>query len=374
MSGRNLPNQLLMGLLFLMVLLAGPPLGVVISGDNPLPYLGLPSVEGHDVDASFSWAAFAGLLLFIVIAVRPFLIRMFRGSWKPRMVSGGRFPLWGWAAAAGTILFWVAAWSRPSFLESIQRFTFFPLWFCFIITLNALAHRISGRCLMADRPLYFALLFPSSGAFWWFFEYLNRFIGNWQYTGVADIGSLQYFLEASLSFSTVLPAVLSIRFLLLRIPVFREAFVDFPTMPWLNSNRFWNLTALLSAAALVGIGWKPSLTYPLLWIAPGLLLVAFQRWAGYSDPILRQVQRGNMTLLWASAAAALLCGFFWEMWNYYSLAKWTYSIPGVAGFHLFEMPLLGYAGYLPFGILCALAGHWLQEWIPGMNHTETMSE
>jgi hypothetical protein len=25
-------------------------------------------------------------------------------------------------------------------------------------------------------------------------------------------------------------------------------------------------------------------------------------------------------------------------------------------FHLFEMPLLGYAGYLPFGWLCALIG------------------
>jgi hypothetical protein len=41
------------------------------------------------------------------------------------------------------------------------------------------------------------------------------------------------------------------------------------------------------------------------------------------------------------------------MWNFYSLAKWKYSIPFVERFHLFEMPILGYAGYLPFGLECA---------------------
>jgi hypothetical protein len=28
------------------------------------------------------------------------------------------------------------------------------------------------------------------------------------------------------------------------------------------------------------------------------------------------------------------------------------SIPYVQVFHIFEMPLLGYAGYLPFGLKC----------------------
>jgi hypothetical protein len=41
------------------------------------------------------------------------------------------------------------------------------------------------------------------------------------------------------------------------------------------------------------------------------------------------------------------------MWNTGSLARWEYSIPYVDRFRLFEMPALGYAGYLPFGIECA---------------------
>ncbi len=57
------------------------------------------------------------------------------------------------------------------------------------------------------------------------------------------------------------------------------------------------------------------------------------------------------------ALAALICGFFWEMWNYNSLAHWEYSLPFVHRFEVFEMPVLGYAGYLLFGLECvAVAG------------------
>jgi hypothetical protein len=54
------------------------------------------------------------------------------------------------------------------------------------------------------------------------------------------------------------------------------------------------------------------------------------------------------------ACAALCCGFFWEMWNAGSYMKWSYRVPLVDAFHIFEMPLLGYAGYLPFGVICGI--------------------
>ena len=50
----------------------------------------------------------------------------------------------------------------------------------------------------------------------------------------------------------------------------------------------------------------------------------------------------------ACATAGLICGFFWEMWNYYSYPKWYYTLPHVAFLKIFEMPLLGYLGYIPF--------------------------
>ena len=46
----------------------------------------------------------------------------------------------------------------------------------------------------------------------------------------------------------------------------------------------------------------------------------------------------------------LICGFFWELWNYYAFPKWIYTVPYVDFWYIFEMPLLGYLGYLPFGL------------------------
>lgn len=77
--------------------------------------------------------------------------------------------------------------------------------------------------------------------------------------------------------------------------------------------------------------------------------------------ILSELPEGNWTALVAAALAAVICGVFWEMWNYYSLAKWKYSIPFVHHFQVFEMPILGYAGYLPFGLECAVIGSMLEK-------------
>ena len=38
------------------------------------------------------------------------------------------------------------------------------------------------------------------------------------------------------------------------------------------------------------------------------------------------------------------------MWNFYSYPKWVYHVPYVDFLRIFEMPLLGYGGYLPFGL------------------------
>ena len=50
----------------------------------------------------------------------------------------------------------------------------------------------------------------------------------------------------------------------------------------------------------------------------------------------------------ALAIGCMICGFFWEMWNIYSYPKWMYDVPGLNRMHVFEMPLPGYLGYIPF--------------------------
>ena len=81
-----------------------------------------------------------------------------------------------------------------------------------------------------------------------------------------------------------------------------------------------------------------------------MLVVSLQALAG-RPTVLSQLAQGDWRSVWVGTAA-LICGVFWELWNWRSLAHWEYALPFVHRFQLFEMPLLGYAGYLPFGLEC----------------------
>ena len=41
------------------------------------------------------------------------------------------------------------------------------------------------------------------------------------------------------------------------------------------------------------------------------------------------------------------------------MAKWIYAVPYVHHFQVWEMPLLGFGGYLPFGMECAAVAAWI---------------
>jgi hypothetical membrane protein len=205
--------------------------------------------------------------------------------------------------------------------------------------------------MMLDWPRYFLWLFPLSSAFWWFFEYLNRFVNNWYYIGAQAFTPLEYVVDATVSFSTVLPAVLGTMALLASYPRIGVGLDRLPPLLSTHVKRVgWGILTLASAG-LTGIGIWPSYLFPLVWVAPLLLITSLQMVAG-EETIFTNLARGDWKSLWLAALAALVCGVFWEMWNYKSLSHWEYAIPFVHGVKIFEMPILGYAGYLPFGLEC----------------------
>jgi hypothetical protein len=116
----------------------------------------------------------------------------------------------------------------------------------------------------------------------------------------------------------------------------------------------------VACAGLLGIALWPNLLYSVVWVAPLLLLLGLQRLAGFRS-YLAPLRSGDYRRVYLPALAALCCGILWEMWNFYSQSKWHYAIPYVHRFMLFEMPLLGYAGYLPFGVKCAVMAEWLAQ-------------
>jgi hypothetical protein len=125
-------------------------------------------------------------------------------------------------------------------------------------------------------------------------------------------------------------------------------------MPKLQVSVPAMVSILVGLFALAGIGVWPQALFGLLWLAPLPVLLGLQKLL-LGETLLAPLAQGDWRPLLQPAAAALVCGFFWELWNWGSLAQWHYAVPYVQRFHLFEMPLLGYAGYLPFGVECALA-------------------
>lgn len=340
------------------MLLGLPLLGLSLAGRAIAPYLSFPPRTVAVSHAPFSWTVFVVLSALVIACVTPFVLRVLASSPARRAPELPRpLPAWGWAGLALLLVSWVLAWSRFDWLAPLQRHTFTPLWLGYVIVINALTWRRSGRCLLLDRPRRFLLLFPMSALFWWFFEFLNRFVRNWFYVGSGELDPWQYFFEATLAFSTVLPAVLSTRGYLATYPklsVGLDRAWKVRTIPGLAPA-----TLLVSGCVLAGIGVWPEQLYPMLWVAPLSILVALQA-LSRRRTILRPLRDGDWHDLWLAALAALVCGFFWELWNSRSLAHWEYVVPYVDRYPIFEMPLLGFAGYLPFGLQCLAVGQMLE--------------
>jgi hypothetical protein len=341
------------------MLLGLPLLGIVLAGYPVYRYLEFPPKTLYVQHASFSWIAFFLYFLLIFAVITPVVVKTIRPLQfvKSKTSPVGFFPWWGWLGAATGVAAWILAWTRFSWFTAIQPHTFTPLWIAYILVVNALAHRRTGHCMLMDSPGYFLLLFPTSALFWWFFEYLNRFVQNWLYQGVS-FTSLEYFWYATLPFSTVLPAVLGTRELILQTGWIQRTYKQFWSLNCSRPKILALSTLAISALGLAGIGVWPNYLFGLLWVSPLLIIVCLQALLR-EHHLLTDMARGDWRLAVASVLAALICGWFWEMWNYYSFAKWVYRIPFVHRFQIFEMPVLGYAGYLPFGLECSVIGGML---------------
>lgn len=358
--GKGRVNRLVQGVLLAAMLLGLPLLGLAVIGQPISPYLQFPPETRLVDQPPFSWPFFALIAMLLFALVVPFLVWCilsapsrvsFKRGWRP-------FPWWGSVGLALTGVAWVLSWNRFDWFAWGQPFIFPGLWFGFILVINGLTFMRSGRCMLLDQPARFGLLFPVSAVFWWFFEYLNRFVQNWAYLQVDHFSPLEYVIYASISFSTVLPAVLGTRDFLATFPFFDRFFNDvLPIQPARPEVLSVGLLCL-SGAGLALIGVWPNVLFPLVWVAPLVIIVTSQTLLGEGH-VLSSVTTGNWRPVVTAALAALICGFFWEMWNFYSLTKWVYSIPYVQRFHVFEMPILGYGGYLPFGLECAIIGEWV---------------
>ena len=338
--------------------LTGAPLaGIYIAGESVKDYLAFPPVATLKPSGvpPFSWAGFFLIIFLVMVTVTPFIIKILSSKSSKQLSTAGsnHFPPWGWAGVMIMAAGWILAWTRFEWFSRLQTHTFTIPWIGYIIVVNALTYRRTGRSLITGEPLYMVLLFLFSAVFWWYFEFLNQFTQNWYYINIQNLEPTEFFLYATLPFSTVLPAVLSTYHLLRSFPGLSRGLDHFISIPVLFPKATALSAGTLATISLMFTGVWPDYLYPVIWLAP-LVIIASAMTISGTRTFLRGISNGDWSTVYLLALSALVCGFFWEMWNYFSYTGWEYAIPFAGRFRIFRMPLAGYAGYLPFGLLCGL--------------------
>lgn len=254
-----------------------------------------------------------------------------------------RFPLYGWFGLLLVAVSWPLNW----WMEGMRtHLLFFPLWFGYSLAVDAWARARTGTSMIARSARSWWALFALSVPVWWLFELINERLANWEYIGREQFTDLEYALLASLSFSTVIPAVFGTAELV-RGFGWMGRFRSGPRVP-ISPGRatlYFAIGLAMLAAMLV---W-PRYCFAFEWTSLVFLfepLVLLRGRRGISCALSEGDWRPWMAL-WLGS---LTCGFFWELWNVWSYPKWIYHVPFVGFWKIFEMPALGYLGYLPFGL------------------------
>ncbi len=252
-------------------------------------------------------------------------------------------PVHGWF---GLILMGVFWWLNWTLNGARTHWAFAPLWIGYCLFIDGLVHRRKGTSLLSRSWQAYLGLFGISIFGWWMFEVFNWRLQNWEYIGRELFTGLEFFLLASISFSTVIPAVFETTEFLGSFPWFQRRSRG-PRIPVTKATTLaffvlgWLMLILMLAL--------PRHFFPFMWLSVFFILEPLNVWLG-NRTLAWYVAEGNWQPLLALWLGALVCGFFWEMWNFYSFPKWVYHIPFVDFAHIFEMPLLGYGGYLPFAM------------------------
>ena len=311
------------------------------------------------------FTAFSLFALFItVFLIFPRLFGFKRTGESRRKTPSGKtgFPLWFYPALGVTLIFWILLWGRFPALYPVEHYSFVPLAWGFILTLDGIVYkRTGGSSLFATKRKQLKLMILVSALSWLLFEYLNFFVNeNWYYPNYdvfTNFGNILWFF---LGYTTILPVIFEWYGLLKTFPKLSRKYASGPAIRLPRGVKILILIPGLALFLLMSI--FPYLLFWAVWVALIPVFGAGLSLAG-KKTVLSGIAKGNWTDVNLIAISTLLNGIIWELWNFGSEwfhgfypttpGFWMYSVPYVDAVHLFsEMPLLGYYGYLFFGVNC----------------------
>ncbi|MCP4154189.1 MAG: small-conductance mechanosensitive channel [bacterium] len=317
----------------------------------------------------FSWIYFiilaiiSAILLAIMVFPKWFGFK-YDSKRAPKLDHGGLkayFPKWFWWGLFFCLLGWIVQWAKFEWMGFFKYLGFIPQWWGFIFVVDGWVYKRNyGDSIVSREPWMMGAVGLVSVVGWGLFEYLNYFImENWYYPYSDMLTAGQFVILCIFSFSVVRPIIFEFYTLLDSFECISKRYANGPRLKLSPNGTLWMFIAGLLLT--FGFGLYPYILFWAVWVGPMLLLTSMIAMLGFWTPF-EPIARGNWNTLILISMAALLNGFFYEIWNFGSqfirpevMANpnyWKYDVPYVSRFFMFsEMPLLGYFGYLPFGVL-----------------------
>ena len=353
-------------------MLALPYVGGLIAEGGAFPpgYFNYPPTEALPKD-HYNQVVFILVAICFVAVVLLYLFPRLFGFRKveiplsPKPVKK-KLPPWFWIGLViwGVTLF--VMWGKFSEPKWLLNWAILPLLWGFTLMLDGwLYRRTGGRTPLFDSSKEIIGIGVAAMGGWMLFEYLNYFVDdNWVYPMAHLIPGEEFLLYAIVGSSGLMPPIFLLYSLMQTFPRFKHRFdsgLKFVMPGWMK-----NALLLISLLSMFIIPFYPDKLFGILWISPLLLISVVLDKIGLWTPF-KPVGRGNWSPVLKFGLTYIIYGFLLEFWNFFSAthdgsavgicfspAHWTYSIPYVNVYHVWEMPLLGYLGYAPFGIYTAV--------------------
>lgn len=217
-------------------------------------------------------------------------------------------------------------------------------WWSFILVMDSLNFRIRKVSPLSESTKTFLFSAFISVFVWLIFELFNLRLKNWQYHDLPS-NLFERWLGYFIAFASVIPAMREISY-------FIEGFLKKKSLALFRLKvppNFLKLCVFIGILFIfLAISW-PRLFFPLVWLCFIFILEPLNFWLK-NVTFLADLERKNWTRIWSWILAGLVAGFFWELWNFFAGSHWEYSLPYLNFWRVFQMPVFGYTGFMPFAL------------------------
>lgn len=339
------------------------------NGDFPKDFFVYPPLQVMS-KPGFNLLIFIGVTLICAVLAAIYIMPRWFGfkqeATTAPAIQKAKLPYWFW--------FGLVCWATSLTFLSLHakqpawfiHWSDVPLFWGAVLMLDGWVYtRTGGKSLVAKIPQELIGIGVASMTGWMIFEFLNFFVNdNWYYPHGNILDREVFLLYAFIISSGLLPLAFEFYLVFMSFPKLAKRFSKGKKIVF--SQGIKNILLVLALGSMFASGLFPNTLFFTLWVSPPVILAIVLNKIGVWTP-LDPIAKGNWSPALLSALTYFVAGFLLEGQNYLSAihdgqealftadpAYWQYSLPYVNVGHIFEMPFLGFFGYLPFGIYCWL--------------------